>query len=52
MFFADDINMFLSDHNFLQLIEKANQELIFRIEWLQCNKLSVCVSKSNFIIFF
>ena len=49
--FADDTNIFLSDHNTSQLFQSANQELKHLTNWFLCNRLSVNISKSNFIVF-
>jgi len=49
--FADDTNIFLSNSDIRVLIDTLNQELSRINEWFLANKLSLNVSKTNFIIF-
>ena len=51
VFFADDTNLFLSHKNMHDLQENLNDELIKVDTWLKCNKLSLNLNKTNFIIF-
>jgi len=46
--FADDTNIFLSDHNLDSLISIANNELCKLTKWFLANRLTVNVTKSNF----
>ena len=49
--FADDAALYLSDKDINNLEEKINTELLKITEWLEVNKLTLNVSKSNFVIF-
>ena len=49
--FADDTNVFLSHTSYDQLFKPANKELKSTSEWFKANKLSLNVSKTNFILF-
>ena len=49
--FADDTNVFISGENINVLCNKLNQELECIREWLCCNKLSLNVSKTHYMIF-
>ena len=49
--FADDTNLFLSHKNIHELQKNLNDELIKVDTWLKCNKLSLNINKTNFIIF-
>ena len=49
--FADDSNFFLSNKNIRVLEDNANSALIEVSEWLNTNKLSLNVEKSNHVIF-
>ena len=49
--FADDSNLFLSNKNIRVLEDNANSALIEVSEWLNTNKLSLNVEKSNHVIF-
>ena len=51
MFFADDTNVFSSGRNANQLIRIMNGELLDIVDWLDCNRLSLNVSKTQFIMF-
>ena len=49
--FADDTNIFLSDDKLSNLIKIVNNELVHLCNWFRANKLSLNISKINFIIF-
>ena len=49
--FADDTNVFLSHASYDQLFELANQELKATTDWFKANKLSLNLTKTNFILF-
>jgi hypothetical protein len=49
--FADDTNIFLADHNLYNLICNINKEVDLISKWFQMNKLSLNVSKTNFVLF-
>jgi hypothetical protein len=49
--FADDSNMFCTGNNINTLISTMNSELDKIIDWLNINKLSLNVEKSNYMIF-
>ena len=49
--FADDTNLILTHENFESLMKEANAGIAKMSDWFQTNKLSLNVSKSNFIIF-
>ena len=49
--FADDTNVFLSSNNADELIKIMNIELTKIVDWLDCNKLSLNVSKTHYILF-
>ena len=49
--FADDTNLFLQHQNLNQMIQIANQEIKNVSQWLDSNKLTLNVSKTNFMIF-
>jgi len=49
--FADDTNIFLSNDDINVLISILNQELSLINNWFLANKLSLNISKTNFIIF-
>ena len=48
---ADDTNIFISGKNLQDLSRIMNNKLKLLVEWLTCNKLSLNVSKTNFMIF-
>ena len=48
---ADDTNVFLTGRNVTDLINLRNEELLRQVNWLQINKLSLNVSKTNSIMF-
>ena len=49
--FADDSNLFLSNHSIFELERLANDNLYLVSNWLRANKLSLNIEKTNFIIF-
>ena len=49
--FADDTNIFLQDQNLKSLELKLNEELDKVNQWLQSNRLSLNIDKTNFVIF-
>jgi hypothetical protein len=49
--FADDTSLFSSGNDITTLTQQANTDLTKINEWLQCNKLSLNVSKSNYMLF-
>jgi hypothetical protein len=49
--FADDTNLFFSDKNIYVVESQVNNELRKLSEWFRSNKLSLNVSKTNFIVF-
>ena len=49
--FADDTNLFYSHENISTLTSVINTELCKISDWLQSNKLSLNIKKSNYIIF-
>ena len=51
MLFANDTNVFMSEKLISSVFERANQELIIITAWLIANKLSVNLSKTNYIFF-
>jgi len=49
--FADDTNIFFESPNLADLQNTVNVELKKLSEWLKANKLSLNISKTNFVIF-
>ena len=49
--FADDTNIFLSDKNLMNLITILNIELNKLSSWFKCNKLSLNINKTNYMLF-
>ena len=49
--FADDTNLFFSETCYNQLFLVANEELTDVDHWLTANKLSLNISKTNYIVF-
>ena len=49
--FADDTNIFLQDQHLKSLELKINEELDKVNQWLQSNRLSLNIDKTNFVIF-
>ena len=50
--FADDTNLLYAENDLNKLEVVVNEELLKLCEWLNSNKLSLNVSKSNFVIFY
>ena len=51
LLFADDSNLFLSGKNPNELINMMNTEITHVVKWLQINKLSINLKKTQFMIF-
>ena len=51
LIFADDTNLFMSGNNLDELIDSMNVELVKITDWINCNKLSLNVSKTKYIVF-
>lgn len=51
LLFADDTSIFLSHSNPNYLENVLNNELLNIDVWLRCNKLSINVQKTNYVIF-
>ena len=49
--FADDTNVFLHDKSYANLFEVMETELVKVAKWFRVNKLSLNLSKTNFILF-
>ena len=49
--YADDTSLYISGKNIKKLVEKSNKELARVDDWLIANKLTLNVSKTNFILF-
>ena len=49
--FADDANLYFSGKYLSHLESTLNQELKSVCEWMKCNRLTLSVSKINFILF-
>jgi len=49
--FADDTTLLLTNHDYNSLIEETNQEIIMLHKWFCLNKLSLNISKTNYVIF-
>ena len=49
--FADDATVYASSKNLEQLVYCINQELDILADWFKANKLSLNVTKTNFILF-
>ena len=49
--FADDTNMFISGINLEVLCSQLNEDIREIQEWLNCNKLSLNVPKTHYMIF-
>ena len=49
--FADDTNIFSTGKNLNELRESLNEDLVNIEEWLRCNRLSLNVLKTNYMIF-
>ena len=49
--FADDTTLFYSSKNLQELSDVINNELSMMMEWLNANRLSLNIDKTNFMIF-
>ena len=49
--FADDSNFFCTGSNLNEVITVVNRELYLVVEWLNCNKMSLNIEKTHFMIF-
>ena len=49
--FADDTNLFYTGENPEKIVEKVNSEISKIVQWLECNKLSINVKKTHYMIF-
>ena len=49
--YADDTSLFLIGKNINVLIHNMNNELAKVLQWLNCNKLSLNIRKSQYIVF-
>ena len=52
LLFADDTNLFISNSNFDDLINTINHELDIIYTWLNANKLSLHIGKTNCMLFY
>ena len=50
--FADDTNIYFGSDDIEKLTKKINKELVKVKKWLDCNKLSLNVNKTNFVMFY
>ena len=51
MLFADDTNIFITGKNSKEMCDKINEDLENIREWLCCNKLSLNILKTHYIVF-
>jgi hypothetical protein len=51
LLFADDTNIFMSGKNLNDLIKNMNNEISKIVKWLNINKLSLNIEKTNYMIF-
>jgi hypothetical protein len=51
LLFADDTSLFISGSNINELFQIMNKELEKIVQWIECNKLSLNVKKTKFMIF-
>ena len=49
--FADDTNLFFNAPSVDECIAKINYEMANIVRWIRCNKLSLNIDKTNYIIF-
>ena len=49
--FADDKNLFYCNKNYEDLMKNVNSELSKLSEWFRANRLSLKISKTNYILF-
>ena len=48
---ADDTNLYYESENLSNLVKIVNSELRLKKKWLDTNKLSLNIAKTNYIIF-
>ncbi|ELU02010.1 hypothetical protein CAPTEDRAFT_69232, partial [Capitella teleta] len=48
--FADDTNLFYSERKVNECISKINYEMLNLLQWIQANKLSLSIEKTQYII--
>ena len=51
LIFADDTNVFVTGKDLNHMVDIINKELNKLTEWMNVNKLSLNVTKTNFMIF-
>jgi len=51
LLFADDTNIIYSDCSFNQLVNVVNSELITLSDWFRANRLSLNITKTNYMLF-
>ena len=51
LIFADDANVFVTGKDLNHMVDIINKELNKLTEWMNVNKLSLNVTKTNFMIF-
>ena len=51
LLFADDTSLFISGKNINDLVHMMNNELSKITDWLECNRLSLNIKKTKFMIF-
>ena len=49
--FADDSNFFIQGKNLSEMVSTLNNELVSLVYWINANKLSLNIEKTNFILF-
>ena len=49
--FADDSNFFCTGSDLSNVIDVVNRELCLIVDWLNCNKMSLNIEKTHFMIF-
>ena len=49
--FADDTTLFCSGTNVDDIVQNVNTAMDKIVDWLQCNKLSLNIAKSNYMLF-
>ena len=49
--FADDSNFFCTGSNLTEVMSVVNKELHLIVDWLNCNKMSLNIEKTHFMIF-
>ena len=49
--FADDSNLFCTNKSILDMKQVVNNNIVNINSWLNCNKLSLNIDKTNFVIF-